>query len=41
MGLPGQLSLQIQGERLVPEDSLTGALPFRPAYFTEGQIMSP
>lgn len=41
MGLPGQLSLQVQGQGLVPEGSLPGALPSRPAYLTEGQIMSP
>lgn len=41
MGLPGQLSLQVQGQGLVPESNLIGALPTEPVYLTEGQIMSP
>lgn len=31
MGLPGQLSLQVKGQGLVPEGSLVGTLPSKPA----------
>lgn len=41
MGLPGQLPLQVQGQRLAPERSPTWVLPSRSAYLTEGQMMSP
>ena len=41
VGLPGQLPLQVQGQWLAPEGGPICALPSRPTYLTEGQIMSP